>query len=132
MDTDAVPTPLAVPSACRIVSGFWRRVLALFLDSFVLGVFGWTFGFFLFDFFARLGGWGRLIGFGVALVYFGRFNSGLEKGKTIGKRIMGIEVIDSAGSHISLGRSLLRYLVLGVPFFLNGALLPGSILTSPI
>jgi len=89
-------------------------------------------GLFFFDFFASLGGWGRLVGFSVALAYFTLFNSAWGKGKTVGKRIMGIEVVDSTGGHISVSRSFLRYLVLGVPFFLNGAPFPPSVVTSPI
>lgn len=89
-------------------------------------------GLFFFDFFASLGGWGRLVGFSVALAYFTLFNSTWGKGKTVGKRVMGIEVVDSTGGHISVSRSFLRYLVLGVPFFLNGAPIPSNVIASPI
>jgi uncharacterized RDD family membrane protein YckC len=89
-------------------------------------------GLFFFDFFASLGGWGRLVGFSVALAYFTLFNSAWGKGKTVGKRIMGIEVVDSTGGHISVSRSFLRYLVLGVPFFLNGAPFPPAVIASPV
>jgi len=132
MDTNAVPPLLTVPSHGRIISGFWRRLVAFILDGLVLGLFGSACGLLFFDFFAKLGGWGRLIGFAVAIVYFGVLNSGLGKGKTVGKRIMGIEVINSTGGHLSVGRSFLRYLILGVPFFLNGAPLPTSVVMSPI
>jgi uncharacterized RDD family membrane protein YckC len=116
----------------RVVSGFWQRVLAFIIDGLLLGVVGILCGFFLFDQLTYLGGWGRLVGFSIALGYFGLLNSATGGGQTIGKRAMKIEVVDRAGHHISLGRSLLRYTVLGVPFFLNGILLPPSVMMSPI
>jgi uncharacterized RDD family membrane protein YckC len=112
------------------ISGFWRRIVAFFIDTLLLAICGLAAGLFLFDFFARLGLWGRLIGFGVALAYFTLLNSRWGKGKTVGKRIMGIEVVDSSGEYIPMGRSLVRYVILGVPFFLNG--IPVGVVHSPI
>jgi uncharacterized RDD family membrane protein YckC len=132
MKTDDVPPLLAAAAPDRKISGFWRRPLALMFDAAVLGLFGLVAGLFLFDKFVTLGGWGRLIGFTVALAYYTILNSKLGKGKTVGKRMMGIEVIDSTGGHISVGRSCLRYLVLGISFFLNGAPLPTSVAMSPV
>ena len=40
----------------RIISGFWRRLLAFFLDGIFIGVFGFILGLFFFDFFAQIGG----------------------------------------------------------------------------
>jgi uncharacterized RDD family membrane protein YckC len=96
------------------------------LDGTFLGLVGAVSGLFLFDTYARMGGWGRLIGFCVAMAYFGVMNSSICKGRTIGKRLMGIEVVDAAGRNISLPRSCLRYFILGVPFFLNGAPIANS------
>src|SRR5208283_1622002 len=70
MGTDAEPPPLSAPSTQLTICGFWRRIVALVIDYIVLWLFGEVLGLFLFDFFAHLGGWGRLVGFGVALVYF--------------------------------------------------------------
>lgn len=126
-DKPSVPQP-----EHRTTSGFWRRILALILDGFILGLVGFVSGLFLFDFLAELGGRGRLLGFFVALVYFGLLNSTVGKGQTIGKRIMKIQVVNQVGNNISLSRSFLRYAILGAPFFLNGALIPPSVLMSPI
>lgn len=120
VDAEAIESSvLTAPS--RAISGFWRRACAFVLDGCFLGVIGSISGFALYGFYAGLGGWGRLIGFAVALAYFGVFNSSLGKGATFGKRLMGIEVVDAKGNPISLARSLARYCVLGVPYFLNGA-----------
>ena len=102
------------------------------IDSAVLGIAGLILGFLLFDFFAHLGGWGRLVGFGIALLYFGTLNSVVGGGQTLGKVLLGIEVVDAAGNHISLGRSALRYTVLAAPFFLNGAMISPSVLIAPV
>jgi uncharacterized RDD family membrane protein YckC len=91
-----------------------------------LGLAGFLSGLILFGTYARMGGWGRLVGFGVALAYFGIQNSVLCAGQTIGKRIAKIEVVGADGLHLPLPRSLLRYLVLGVPYFLNGAPIPAG------
>ena len=96
----------------------------------LLGLVGMVPGIFLFDWLAHLGGSGRLIGFAVALAYFGVLNSSLGRGQTVGKRIMKIEVVDKFGRHIGIGRSFARYAVLGIPFFLNGAPLPTDLLSS--
>lgn len=116
----------------RIISGFWQRILAFVIDGILLGIFGAICGLSLFDVFAHLGGWGRLVGFSIALAYFGLFNSSMGKGQTIGKRIMKIEVVDSNGQHISPGRSLLRYSILAAPFFLNGAMISPDVIMSPL
>ncbi len=116
----------------RVISGFWRRLAAFFLDGLLLGLVGLVPGLIWFNSLVRLGGWGRLIGFFVAIVYFGVLNSAIGRGQTVGKRIMQIQVIDRSGHCISLGRSFLRYAVLGAPFFLNQLIVPPSALISPI
>ncbi|MFI5460794.1 MAG: RDD family protein [Isosphaerales bacterium] len=116
----------------RVISGFWRRLLAFILDGLLLGLVGVVLGLRLFDPLARLGGWGRLLGFCVAIVYFGVLNSSIAGGQTIGKRIMKIQVVDRSGHSISPGRSFLRDAVLGAPFFLNGLVIPPSATMSPI
>lgn len=126
------PRPDPIVPTHRAISGFWRRLLALLIDSLVLGLTGMACGLFLFDQLASLGRWGRLMGFFVALAYFGVLNSAVGRGQTVGKRVMKIEVVDRIGRHISLGRSLLRYVILSAPFFLNGAPIPQIVVTSPI
>lgn len=116
----------------RMISGLWRRLLAFLLDGILVGIIGFALGLFLFDFFAQIGGYGRLVGFCIALAYFGLLNSSVGKGRTIGKKIMKIEVVDRSGEHISLVRSLIRYTILSAPFFLNGLLIPPSVVQSPI
>ncbi|MFB8924445.1 RDD family protein [Xanthomonas arboricola pv. juglandis] len=89
---------------------------------------GWA----LLDVFVRMGGYGRLVGFFVALTYFGVMNSVLCKGQTLGKRLLGVRVAGKDDALLALPQSLLRYSVLGVPFFLNGAQFDRDVLLSPL
>jgi len=53
-------------------------------------------------------------------LYFGLLDSSLGGGRTVGKRVRDIRVTDRDGKTLSPGRSILRFLVIAVPFFLNG------------
>jgi uncharacterized RDD family membrane protein YckC len=122
--TGSQPQPLPNTAAAATVAGFWRRFFAFVIDGIILSVPAFCLGIVFFAQFARLGAWGRAIGFLVALLYFGLLNSALANGQTLGKRGMKIRVVGLNGSTISVPRSLLRYLILGAPFFLNGAAIP--------
>lgn len=126
---DQQPTPMFEK---RAISGFWRRILAFALDGAFLGLVGLAVGIFFYDPLAHLGGWGRLLGFCIALAYYAILNSSIGNGQTIGKRIVKVEVVNSHGEHISPILSVLRYAVLAVPFFLNGAIIPPSLIASPL
>jgi uncharacterized RDD family membrane protein YckC len=103
------------------ISGFWRRICALLIDTLILGLVGVVLGLFFESFFVQIGAWGRLVGFSIALIYFGFMNSSITGGQTIGKKILKLRVVDSTNAPISLGKSIIRYFILGVPFSLNGA-----------
>jgi len=112
------------------ISGFWRRIGALFIDTLILGAAGLVLGLFLESFFVQIGAWGRLIGFSIALIYFGVMNSSIAGGQTVGKRVLKLRVVDSNNSPISLGKSALRYFVLSIPFSLNGAQFSNEVMLS--
>jgi uncharacterized RDD family membrane protein YckC len=103
------------------IAGFWRRTFAFFLDGLALGLVGWIIGAFAFDYLVSLGGWGRLIGFVVALPYFGLMDSRLSHGQSLGKRAMKIKVVQRSGEPLSIVASFIRAAIVCVPFFLNGA-----------
>lgn len=103
------------------ISGFWRRISALFIDTVILGAAGLVLGLFFESFFVQIGVWGRLVGFSIALIYFGVMNSSITAGQTIGKKVLKLRVVDSKNVPISLGKSIIRYFILGIPFSLNGA-----------
>ena len=127
METPPPASPPPLPNEPSI-AGFWRRFLGVFVDSIFVGLIGWGLGFLFFDYFASLGGWGRIFGFAIGLIYYGLMNSRLCHGRTIGKRFAGTRVIARDGQPIGLGKSAVRYLVLALPVFLNGAPIPPSLL----
>lgn len=102
------------------IAGFWRRIAAALIDYLILGVLGVLLGLLFFERLAALGSPGRFIGAAIALVYFGVLNSQIGRGQSLGKRIVGIRVVDADGKAIGLARSLLREIVLLAPFTLNG------------
>jgi uncharacterized RDD family membrane protein YckC len=112
------------------ISGFWRRIGALFIDSLILGISGFALGLALEEQFVELGGYGRFVGFFIALMYFGLLNSSIFNGQTLGKKALGIKVVDANNHPIEVSRSFARYSILGVPFFLNGAHFTNNALTS--
>ncbi len=115
------------------ISGFWLRLGAFIVDAFILAGAGYLLGCVAFDRLAQLGPWwGRILGFGIVLLYFGPLNNSAGKGQTIGKRLAGIRVQDRTGNTISPVRSLIRYSVLAVPFFLAFAIIPTSFMVSPV
>jgi uncharacterized RDD family membrane protein YckC len=112
------------------ISGFWRRIGALFIDGLLLGIIGFVLGIFFENVFVEIGAWGRLIGFLIALSYFGIMGSSLFNGQTFGKKLLKIQVVNSSNSTITLTKSFLRYSILLIPFFLNGAQINNEILLS--
>jgi uncharacterized RDD family membrane protein YckC len=112
-----------VPAAAHI-AGFWRRIGAFVFDTVVLallaGVVWWIWPAQV----VALGSTGRWVGFGVALLYFGLFNSRLCNGQTPGKILLRIRVVGADGQPITVPRALVRQVVLGLPFYMNGAWLP--------
>jgi len=129
METQPNSMPPPLPGEA-VIAGVWRRFLGVFFDSLVLGAFGCVLGFFFVDVFVEIGAWGRLLGFCIAFVYFGFMNSRLFGGQTIGKRVARTKVVNRRGTPLTLIRSTTRYLILGVPFFLNGARLPQQVIMS--
>jgi uncharacterized RDD family membrane protein YckC len=96
------------------------------LDALLLGIVGAIIGAAFFDTLARMGSWARVVGFCIALCYFGLFDSSVGSGRTIGKRFLRLKVVDAQGGMLSLEEAILRFMVFAVPFFANGLSLPIS------
>lgn len=127
MGSSAVLQPVSTPpdpEPHQPISGFWRRFFAFVIDGILLAILGLIVGGFVSDQLAALGGWDRLIGLGIATLYFGLQNSSLADGRTLGKRLLGIRVVNVAGQPISPGISLLRSFIFLLPWQLNQAELP--------
>ncbi len=127
---DTTPPPATAEPNRKIIAGFWRRFLAAAIDGLILGVSAFLLGLVFFAQFARLGGWGRAVGFVVALIYYGFLNSKVGSGQTVGKRLVRIRVVSADQAPISISRSFFRFFILGAPCFLNGAAFPPRIFQS--
>lgn len=108
----------------RTIGSLWRRVLAIAADGIIIGIAGNSIALPFFEPFSRLGAWGRLLGFCIALPYFAALNSTFGNGKTLGKRWMHLQVVNKNGMTIPFWKSVVRYAVLAIPFFLNEIELP--------
>jgi uncharacterized RDD family membrane protein YckC len=110
----------------RVMGGIWRRLFAFLLDAFLLGIVGAIVGAAFFDTLVRMGPLARVVGFCIALYYFGLFDSSVGNGQTIGKRFLRLKVVDAQGGMLSLEEAILRFIIFAVPFFANGLPLPIS------
>jgi uncharacterized RDD family membrane protein YckC len=121
----------AVPALVATApSGFWRRLAAFLIDCVVIGLIGMLVGLAAEDALSRMGGYERLVGFVLALAYFGLLNSQVGGGATLGKRVMGIRVRSTDGTFLSVPQAMARQAVFFVPFFLNNAPFDESVLMS--
>lgn len=97
-------------------AGFWIRVLAYVVDAIILGVVGGllaSVGFHTDVRDARTGGPSLLL----SLLYFGLLWSSIGGGQTLGMRICRLRVVGDNGQLIGVGRSLVRWVMLLVSFF---------------
>mgnify|MGYP000698789636 CR=1 FL=1 len=109
--------PTESPTSQRKSTGF-RRVFAFMIDTILLFFIGFILGLIGKEFFSSLGLHGILIGWLIATLYFALFHSRYLAGQSIGKGLMGIEVVDKDGNHLSFGISFLRAIIFNSPYFL--------------
>jgi len=118
-----MPEPVEGPEVpLAPIAGFWRRTGAFVLDGAILGAACWALALVAYDALVETGGWALVIGLGVGVAYFALLDGPF--GPSLGKRLLGVRVVDGQGRPISVARAALRCLVLEVPYFLNGAPLP--------
>jgi uncharacterized RDD family membrane protein YckC len=103
----------------HIVVGFWRRFFADFLDAIFLGIPGYGIGYLFRYTFSAMGLHAIWIGFVCSFLYYGLQHTRLGNGQTLGKRLLGIQVLRRDGQYLDFGKSFLRYLVVSFVFY-NG------------
>src|SRR5690606_89647 len=105
-----------------VLAGFWKRVAAYAIDSIIVGIFGALIGFVLALFavpLTRSGDAGaaaavalqvviQIVSIAVTAAYYAGFHSS-RGGATLGKMAIGIKVVRTDGSRISLLRGIGRY-----------------------
>lgn len=102
------------------IAPLWRRIVACLIDTILLGLLGIALGAMLHAQFSTMGPWGRLVGFVIALLYFGLTQSHLRGGQSLGMHLLGIRVVTRAGEPLSIAAALIRAAIFCVPYFLNG------------
>jgi len=101
------------------VAPFRSRWLAAGIDAGLLLLVGLILGLGLGSHLGGPGGTGRLLGFPIAVAYFGLAGSRLGGGQTAGKTFVGLRVVGPDGEPLGVGRALLRASVLTAPWFFN-------------
>jgi uncharacterized RDD family membrane protein YckC len=96
----------------KLVAGFWIRVVADVIDLAILWTFAFALSFVMESWFLRLGENGVWFGLLISIAYFVPMQSRFGNGQSLGKRLLGIQVLDMKGQPLSLAKSFLRYLVI--------------------
>jgi uncharacterized RDD family membrane protein YckC len=99
------------------ICGFWRRVVALFVDLIVLFLLLVFPAYQWFSYFSSDPAAALTLGFVLTFPYFIILNSRIGHGQTLGKKLAKIRVADVHGDPISLQRSTIRCCALLTPFF---------------
>lgn len=117
--SSTAPPPASLAFAPK--GGFWRRAAAYLVDGVVLGIVGYLVGLVVGvvgdSVAAReadLNLVGRLIGELVGLAYFLFFWSAHGAGQTLGMRALGLRVIRTDGTYMTVGRAFLRNVGFGI------------------
>jgi len=99
-------------------AGFWKRLAAIFIDSFLLTLIAFVLmfvlGFFIGgmmsepEMIAKISNFGMLLNVVVVWLYFALQESS-ERQATFGKRVLGICVTSKDGSRLSFAQATVRY-----------------------
>lgn len=120
MDPVVEPIMETQPLPTARFAGLWRRVGALVVDSGVQGLLGLPLGLLLGERLAPAGSPARLVGLLIIIPYLGVLGSRVGGGQTLGKRLLGLRVVDAGGQPLSLSRSFTRAALLALPWIFNG------------
>lgn len=101
-----------------IPAGFWIRTLAYLVDAFLLSLVGGAFPYLVIAT-SNASSKGSTAGGGsvlVSLIYFVIFWSHVGGGRTLGMRLMGLQVVREDGGLLSVGGAILRWIGLWISF----------------
>jgi|GEM_PF-2151656 len=112
-ETLALPTSKPGP----IVVGFWRRLVADIGDTALLAAFGFAVTYPFRYTLSSIGVHAMWFGLIVSLLYYSLLHTSLGGGQTLGKRVLGIQVLSRNGEPLPFAASLFRYLVIAFIFY---------------
>lgn len=119
----APPLDTTPPSSIDVLvgAGFWRRVAAYLVDGLILGAASFLLSFLFLsaspsDSIMALS---KVIGFLIGVAYFAFQESSVWQA-TIGKRILGMRVVDVDGFQLTPMRAIARYISAGLNWLLLG------------
>jgi uncharacterized RDD family membrane protein YckC len=131
---ESAPTAV-LPAGETVHAGFWRRVAAYFIDSFIVGVAAWIVGIVLVLGVAATGGIAAMFAatmlnyivmIALYWLYFALQESSAAQA-TLGKRAFGLKVTDERARRIGFGRATGRFFgkfvssfILGIGYLLAG------------
>lgn len=95
------------------IAGFWRRFFAWFIDFFLITILTGLIVFPFSEIIFTLGPWANVISAIFIICYWGVFNSEIVFGQTIGKKVVGIAVVNPDNQYLTLKQSFLRAFLLG-------------------
>jgi hypothetical protein len=95
---------------------FLKRVVALAIDLTILYLLGMLISICLGNYVMYLGYFKIIIGVVFSTLYFTVQHSYLFKGKTIGKRLFGFQVIKLNGKFLSIAESFIRSIIFTIPY----------------
>lgn len=91
---------------------FWRRIFAHFIDSIIiLNIVLYLILFMGATLWYKAGAFGILVSLIISFIYYSIMNSKISNGQTLGKKALGIKVVDAEGDFLSLDKSALRSLI---------------------
>ncbi len=96
----------------------WSIFFAMLIDLLLLSAISYAIGFLMMYLSLANQNMNLIVSAILIIGYFAIAHSKIFNGKTLGKRLLELEVVDKRGRHLSLIASLLRSLILIFPFFL--------------
>jgi uncharacterized RDD family membrane protein YckC len=118
-----------LPPGAAINAGFWRRVAAIAIDSFIVYLIGWIIGRFALGTGAGLAGPSSIdfiVSIAIGWAYYALQEASARQA-TLGKLAMNLKVTDLEGRRVSIGRAtgrffgkIISYIILLIGFMLAG------------
>ncbi len=113
------------------IASAWNRLAADAIDFLILFVVYLGLAVLLKEVLFALGPYARLISFALLVAYFTYFASRYGDGRSPGKRVMKLRVVDAHGAPLSIPAALRRSITIGTILLLLGWNLPGLV-TEPL